>query len=98
VRDHERSATRHHLRGRLLDPGLQLGVDRAGRLVQDEDARVERQRPREGDELPLSHREAGATLAEQSPGGAESRPYAVTAADRGRLWFSETGEQKRLIG
>jgi virginiamycin B lyase len=40
----------------------------------------------------------GATREWQSPGGAESRPYAITADDRGRLWFSETGEQKRLIG
>jgi virginiamycin B lyase len=34
----------------------------------------------------------------QAPGGAESRPYAITADDRGRLWFSETGAQKRLVG
>jgi virginiamycin B lyase len=33
-----------------------------------------------------------------APGGARARPYAITADDRGRLWFSETGVQKRLIG
>ena len=40
----------------------------------------------------------GATREWASPGGSESRPYAITADDRGRLWFSETGPQKRLIG
>ncbi len=33
-----------------------------------------------------------------SPGGAQSRPYAITADHDGRLWVSETGEEKRLVG
>jgi virginiamycin B lyase len=33
-----------------------------------------------------------------SPGGAASRPYAITADDQGRLWVSETGETKMLVG
>ena len=33
------------------------------------------------------------------PGGRESRPYAMAADDRGRLWFVETGgEPNRLVG
>ena len=32
------------------------------------------------------------------PGGAQSAPYAVNADDQGRLWVSETGPQKRLMG
>jgi virginiamycin B lyase len=32
------------------------------------------------------------------PGGPESRPYAVTKDDRGRIWISETGAEKRLVG
>lgn len=32
------------------------------------------------------------------PGGPESRPYALTKDDEGRLWFSETGEVKQLVG
>jgi virginiamycin B lyase len=34
----------------------------------------------------------------QAPGGAGSRPYALTRDDQGRLWFSETGPEKRLVG
>ena len=37
-----------------LDPPLGADVDARRRLVQDEDARVGQERPREGDELPLS--------------------------------------------
>ncbi len=33
-----------------------------------------------------------------TPGGAGSRPYALTKDDQGRLWFSETGPEKRLVG
>jgi virginiamycin B lyase len=32
------------------------------------------------------------------PGGAGSRPYALTKDDRGRLWISETGPVKQLVG
>jgi virginiamycin B lyase len=34
----------------------------------------------------------------QTPGGSGSRPYAITKDDQGRLWFSETGPTKRLVG
>jgi virginiamycin B lyase len=34
----------------------------------------------------------------QTPGGTGSRPYALTKDDRGRLWFSETGPVKQLVG
>jgi virginiamycin B lyase len=34
----------------------------------------------------------------QTPGGPGSRPYALTKDDRGRLWFSETGPVKQLVG
>jgi virginiamycin B lyase len=33
-----------------------------------------------------------------SPGGAGSRPYALTEDGEGRLWFSETGAVKQLVG
>lgn len=32
------------------------------------------------------------------PGGADSRPYALTKDGQGRLWISETGEVKQLVG
>jgi virginiamycin B lyase len=34
----------------------------------------------------------------QMPGGPGSRPYAITKDDQGRLWISETGPEKRLVG
>jgi virginiamycin B lyase len=40
----------------------------------------------------------GETKEWAAPGGAESRPYALTKDDQGRLWFSETGPSKRLVG
>src|SRR5581483_7376403 len=49
---------------RALDRLLGADVDRARRLVEDEDARVGEQGARERDELPLAEREARAALAE----------------------------------
>lgn len=40
----------------------------------------------------------GATKEWAAPGGPGSRPYALTKDDAGRLWFSETGPVKRLVG
>jgi virginiamycin B lyase len=40
----------------------------------------------------------GQTKEWMSPGGAQSRPYAITADDEGRLWVSETGAVKKLVG
>jgi virginiamycin B lyase len=40
----------------------------------------------------------GATKEWQAPGGPGSRPYALTKDDKGRLWFSETGPVKQLVG
>jgi virginiamycin B lyase len=40
----------------------------------------------------------GETKEWQAPGGIDSKPYAVTKDDQGRIWFSETGAQKRLVG
>jgi virginiamycin B lyase len=34
----------------------------------------------------------------QTPGGPGSRPYALTKDDQGRLWLSETGPTKQLVG
>ena len=33
-----------------------------------------------------------------APGGPKSSPYALTKDDQGRLWFSETGPLKQLVG
>jgi hypothetical protein len=47
-----------------LDLPLGADVDRARRLVEDQDARIREQRPRERDQLALSERQPGAALAE----------------------------------
>jgi virginiamycin B lyase len=39
----------------------------------------------------------GQTKEWASPGGSQSRPYAITADDQGRLWVSETGPEKKLV-
>ncbi|HZI29339.1 MAG TPA: hypothetical protein VFD64_14310 [Gemmatimonadaceae bacterium] len=39
----------------------------------------------------------GQTKEWMSPGGAQSRPYAITADGDGRLWVSETGAEKKLV-
>ena len=49
---------------RALDLPLGADVDRARRLVEDQDARVGEERARERDQLPLAEREPRAALAE----------------------------------
>ena len=49
---------------RLLDLALGLGVDRAGRLVEDQDARIVQQGARDGDPLALAARQRVAALAD----------------------------------
>jgi virginiamycin B lyase len=40
----------------------------------------------------------GETKEWASPGGAGARPYALTKDAQNRLWFSESGPEKRLVG
>src|SRR5262249_31656485 len=58
VGDDERRAAVEQAAQRVLDLALRADVDRAGRLVEDEDARISEQRARERDELTLAEREA----------------------------------------
>ena len=60
----KRSAPVQEAPQRALDLLLGADVDRARRLVEDQDARVGEQRPRECDELALSEREPEAALAD----------------------------------
>src|SRR5207248_3182017 len=64
VRDDERRAAVQEAAEGVLDLALGADVDRARRLVEDQDARVGEQRARERDELTLAEREAEAALAE----------------------------------
>ena len=65
VGDGDRGAALDQVVERLLDLALGLGVDRRGRLVQDQDPRVDQQRPGDRDPLPLAARERLAALADQ---------------------------------
>ena len=58
MRDEQRRATRHDAAQRVVDGGLDTRVDGAGRVVEDEDARVIEDRPRERDALALAAGEA----------------------------------------
>ena len=64
VGDDERRAAVQQAAQRALDLPLGADVDRARRLVEDQDPRVGEQRPCERDELPLAEREPRAALAE----------------------------------
>jgi hypothetical protein len=63
VGDHDRRPVAHQPVERLLDQVVGPGVDARGRLVQDQDARVDQDRARDRDALALPAREAGAALA-----------------------------------
>ncbi len=94
---------------RALDRPLGADVDRARRLVEDQDARVGEERPRERDELALPEREARAALAELrlvavlEPSTNSSAPTARAAATtssrvasgRPNAMFSPTVPAKR---
>ena len=64
VGDDERGAPGHRLAQRLLDRLLGARVDRRGRVVEDEDARVGQQRARDGQALTLAARQRQAALAD----------------------------------
>ena len=64
VGDDERGAPLDQLGQGLLDQVLGLHVHRRGRVVQDEDARVEQQGARDGDALLLAAGEGHAALAD----------------------------------
>ena len=57
VRDDERGPAVQQAAERVLDLPFGADVDRARRLVEDQDPRVGEQRPRERDELALAERE-----------------------------------------
>ena len=64
VRDEEARARAHDALERALHDRLALGVERARRLVEDQDPRVLQQRARDGQALPLAAGEVDAALAE----------------------------------
>jgi hypothetical protein len=64
VRDDQRGAPRQQLLQRVLDQRLRLGVQRRGRLVQQQDGRVLEKRPGDGDPLLLPARQADAPFAD----------------------------------
>ena len=65
VRDDDRRALRHELFERLLHEQLALRVERARRLVEQQDRRILENRARDRDALPLPARQPRAALAEE---------------------------------
>src|SRR5215211_9099931 len=64
VRDHDRRPAGQQPPQPVLDLRLRAHVHVRGRLVEDEDARVRRRRPREGHELALPRGQVAAALAD----------------------------------
>ena len=64
MRDDEGGAALHQRLQRLLDLRLGRRVERAGRLVEDQDRRVLQQRPGDGEALALAARKRDAALAD----------------------------------
>ena len=62
--DDQRRPAAHHLAQAGADVGLRRRIDRGGRVVEDEDARVDREGARDRDPLPLSARERDAAFAD----------------------------------
>src|SRR5688500_17613696 len=50
---------------RFLNEPLRFGIERGGSLIEDENRRIDEERARDRDALPLSARQAGAALSEQ---------------------------------
>ena len=75
MRDDERRAVPHQVRQRLLHQPLGFGVERRGRLVEDQDRRVLQERPRDRQPLPLAARQPLAALADRA---SRSRSGSVT--------------------
>jgi hypothetical protein len=65
VRDHERGAAPHHLGERRLDLALGRGVHARGRVVEDQDARLGKQRAGDGHALALPARQREPPLADE---------------------------------
>ena len=65
VRDDEAGAALHQFLERLLHEPFAFGVERAGRLVEDQDGRVLEQRAGDGDALALAAGDFDAPLADE---------------------------------
>ena len=102
VGDDERGAAVEQAAQRALDPPLGADVDRARRLVEDQDPRVGEQRAAERDELALAEREAEAALAELRVVAVLEPLDELVGADRARggddlLAASRPGRPKAML-
>src|ERR1043166_107777 len=79
MRDHERRAALHHFVERELNQALGRGVERAGRLVENEDRRIFEQCARDREALALAARKRAAALANR---GAEALGMGFDEAER----------------
>ncbi|MDQ0370765.1 hypothetical protein J2S42_007434 [Catenuloplanes indicus] len=113
VRDDDRGAAAQQPAQRLVDAVLDRDVDRAGRVVQHQHRRVDQQRPRDRDALPLPAGERVAAFADHGvvpvlqgldevvgPGGARRGPDLRAARVRPAerdVRVHRLGEQERLV-
>ena len=113
VRDHERRAPLHHLGERVLDAVLGGGVHARGGVVEDQDARLGEQRPRDRHPLALAAAEREPALADQrveplgqlveqlaEPGAHGGLPHLVLGRVRprvGDVLAERRREQERVV-
>jgi hypothetical protein len=81
--DHDRGAAAHQRVERGLDLALRFGIERRGRLVEDQQRRVLEERARDGDPLALPARHARAVLADHRVEALRHRADEVERVRRG---------------
>ena len=84
VRNDDRRALRHELLERLLHEQLARGVERARRLVEQQDRRILENRARDRDALPLPARQPRAALAEKRVVALRQRAQELVGLGRSR--------------
>ena len=101
MRDHQRGAPAHQALERVLDQGLALGVERGGRLVEQQQRRVAQDRARDGDALALAAGQRDPALADR---GVEAAAAAADELEARRelggaldLGVARIGRPKRMF-
>ncbi len=93
MRDDDRGAPLHQVIERLANTELGLGIDAGGGFVQDQVARIVRQRPGETDELFLARGKSAAALANSLLEAIRKRANKVeqihTLGRRGQLFIAD---------
>src|SRR5262252_723662 len=113
MRDYERGPALHELREALLDHSLGLGIQDGCRFIENQDARLSQERPRDRDALALPARQFDSTFPNNrvvlvdeglgkfinpgDPAGAHHGFFAGTRARKGHIIPDTSIEKKRFL-